>query len=235
MVKTIIQNEIVFICEHDGEIEREFKNELSKFFFKTGLNIRAYLALTKYQDVKEYSVALCLVIDKVHNELILKQYKKIFRSKFSSEEYLDILFIDKNQESDLRTICCPFYTSENFQVNHPDFYLLSSEGYGLDKIIRNCFKRKKLYGLNPDGYLLCDIDPVIVGQAFNLGDRDIKQVIIASRHKKFSLFPIIDWPCYVHIARSLISPENLNHREDSDMDLIAWAELYEKKEDINMN
>jgi len=42
------------------------------------------------------------------------------------------------------------YISPNFQIDIPDFYLISSESYML-KEPRACFKRKRLQGVNPAG------------------------------------------------------------------------------------
>jgi hypothetical protein len=70
-----------------------------------------------------------------------------------------------------------------------DFYLASSEGYGMESP-RRCKPIKRLRAENRDDYLLIIIDPPLNGQRFGPGDCDIDQVIVATRHAGQSLFPI---------------------------------------------
>ena len=121
-------------------------------------------------------------------------------------------------------------TNINLQNKYPDFYLFSSEGYKLNDVFRACFKRKKLLGPHPDGYLLCDIDPPLIGQPFGLGSQDINKLILSVRHKGLSLHSIAKWPVYVNVARPLIANiENNENIKESDVELIGLAELYENK------
>jgi hypothetical protein len=109
----------------------------------------------------------------------------------------------------------------------PDFYLASSEGYNLEEP-RRCFSIKRLRGPHRDDYLLVRIDPPIIGQPYGLGGQDIEKVIVATRFKGDSIFPITEWPVYVHVARFLSGdPEEYDFIHMSDLEEIAWAELYE--------
>jgi hypothetical protein len=113
----------------------------------------------------------------------------------------------------------------------PDFYLASSEGYNLAEP-RKCFRIKRLRGDARDDYLLIHIDPPIIGQQYGLGGKDISEVIVATRHKGDSLFPITNWPVFVHVARTL--SEHSEEREvlhDGEFEEIAWAELYPTEAD----
>jgi hypothetical protein len=228
-----IKNKIIFLGEQDGSPEQGFKNELIRMFLISGKCVRAYLGVMRYGNETNAHVALCLKTNG-NDENLLKNCANIFKSTFSSNEHLDILFLSDEQELVLREVCCPFYTSSAFQIQYPDFYLTSSEGYNLNNIVINCFKRKRLYGKLPDGYMLCDINPSILGQSYGLGNQDINQIVIASRHKGFSLFPISEWPCYVHVARLLNNLEATMYLQDSDIQLIAWGELFKRKEDVNL-
>jgi hypothetical protein len=112
----------------------------------------------------------------------------------------------------------------------PDFYLASSEGYDLEGP-RRCFQIKRLRGDVRDDYLLIHIDPPILGQKYGLGEKDICELIVATRHEGTSLFPIVDWPVYVHVARVLVdSPEEREVLHNIEFEEIAWAELYETEE-----
>lgn len=106
-----------------------------------------------------------------------------------------------------------------------DCYLTSSEGYGLETP-RRCVPIRRLRGQVRDDYLLAFIDPPIIGQSYGLGSRDIDQVILATRHQGASLFPIVNWPVYVHVAYLLLSPKGNSVINDDEIKLIAWAELY---------
>lgn len=108
----------------------------------------------------------------------------------------------------------------------PDFYLASSEGYGLD-LPRACYRSKRLHGASRDDYLLIRLEPPIPGQPYGLGDRAITDVVIATRYVGSSLFPIGEWPVAVHVARLLVADsEGLEPLADSDLEEIGWAELY---------
>jgi hypothetical protein len=107
-----------------------------------------------------------------------------------------------------------------------DFFLASSEGYGLEQP-RSCKRVKRLSSDTRDDLLLVKIAPPLIGQAYGLGARDIDTLIIATRHKGVSLFPIKEWPVFVHVARLLIdNPEERDRVHDDEFKLIAWAELY---------
>lgn len=110
-----------------------------------------------------------------------------------------------------------------------DFYMASSEGYGLESP-RRCRRIERLKGEDRDDYLLIGIDPPLNGQEFGLGGRDLDQVVIATRHQGESLFPIRRWPVYVHVARLLVPYERQEIVRNSEMEPIAWAELYATEE-----
>ena len=110
------------------------------------------------------------------------------------------------------------------------FYLVSSEGYGLEDP-RHCLPVRRLQGERRDDYLLVRISPPILGQNFGLGGQDIEEVILATRHQGESLFSISRWPVYVHVARLLDSPPDMDTIRDGEMELIGWAELYPTEAD----
>lgn len=111
-------------------------------------------------------------------------------------------------------------------MREPDFYLVSSEGFHLEEP-RKCTRVKRMRSDTRSDLLLVEIDPPIIGQHFGLGDEDIHAVLIATRHEGESLFPIANWPVYVHVGRLLV--KDASNRElvhDSEFDVFAWAELY---------
>lgn len=113
----------------------------------------------------------------------------------------------------------------------PDFYLASSEGYGLDDP-RRCWRLKRLAGPSRDDFLLIKIDPPLPGQKYGLGSRDLDVVLVATRHEGASLFPINEWPLFVHVARPLIGDaQQRSSLHEEEFESIAWAELYPSEED----
>ncbi|HEX5054994.1 MAG TPA: hypothetical protein VFX02_00705, partial [Gammaproteobacteria bacterium] len=180
----------------------------------------------EHNNEKDFNVALCIALESERgDEKLVNDIASIFRRMFGSHEHLDVLFINEGQEVQLRKVCCPFFSSKRF--NHPDFYLTSSEGYGLEEI-RACYKGRRLMDGHPDGYMICEIDPPIAGQSYGLGEQNISKVIIASRHSGYSLFVIREWPAYVHVARLVVGiPDNNFFIAKNDIVSIGWGELYE--------
>jgi hypothetical protein len=119
-------------------------------------------------------------------------------------------------------------------MHNPDFFLASSEGYRLTEP-RSCKRIKRVRSDNRDDLLLVKVEPPLIGQLYGLGGRDIDTLLIASRHKGHSLFPIRKWPVFVHVARLLIeNPEQREQIHDDEFESIAWAELYRTKEDARV-
>ena len=232
MIRAIEKENLQFLREQNGEIECKFKSAIFSFFHGKITQVRAYLARVAYENEKnKFNVALCFRSEN-NQKFLLENSTRIFKNIFGVKEHLDIIFIDEFEERKLREVSCPFYTSEGYQFTSTDFYLISSEGYDL-QMVRKCYKKKKLIGENLDGYLLCDITPSLFGQKFGLGEAKISQLILASRHKDHSLFPIKEWPAYVHVARPVVGNiEDIFFINESDIELIGWGEIYKDKNDI---
>jgi hypothetical protein len=119
-------------------------------------------------------------------------------------------------------------------MDNPDFFLASSEGYRLTEP-RSCMRIKRVRSDSRDDLLLVKVEPPLIGQLYGLGGRDIDTLLIATRHKGDSLFPIRKWPVFVHVARLLIeNPERREQIHDNEFESIAWAELYRTKEDARV-
>ena len=112
-------------------------------------------------------------------------------------------------------------------MDNPNFFLASSEGYRLEEP-RSCKRVKRLRSDTRDDLLLVKIEPPLIGQPYGLGGKDIDILIVSTRHKGDSLFPIKEWPVFVHVARLLIdNPEKREKIRDDEFESIAWAELYQ--------
>ena len=119
-------------------------------------------------------------------------------------------------------------------MDNPDFFLASTEGYRLEEP-RSCKCIKRVRSDNRDDLLLVNIEPPLIGQLYGLGDRDIDTLLLATRHKGESLFPIDKWPVFVYVARLFIdNPQQRDQVHDNEFELIAWAELYRTKADARI-
>jgi hypothetical protein len=95
-------------------------------------------------------------------------------------------------------------------MDEPDFNLASSEGYRLENP-RGCKCIKRVRSDGRDDLLLIRVNPPLTGQPYRLGARDMDTLLVATRYEGDSLFPIKEWPVFVHVARLLI--ENPEERE----------------------
>ena len=118
-------------------------------------------------------------------------------------------------------------------IRQPDFFLASTEGYNMERP-RKCMRVKRLYGEHRDDYLLIRISPPLPGQ--HDGEAGIDLVIVATRHKGATLFPITTWPVYVHVAVPIgIDPLTATRVAKDQLVNIAWAELYRTAYDAFKN
>ena len=100
---------------------------------------------------------------------------------------------------------------------------------------RQCWRIKRVATDQRDDLLLVKMNPLLIGQKFGLGEQDIDKIVLAPRHVRASLFPINEWPVFVHVARSLVdNPESFLRFGQADLESIAWAELYKTEEDARI-
>ena len=111
----------------------------------------------------------------------------------------------------------------------PDLYLSSTDTYGLETPRRVRGIKRIAIGQRDDA-LLAEIDPPIAAGTSKESNTSI--VILAARHKGCGLFPVTEWPLSVHVAKALVeNVQGRDHLELTDVQTIAWAELYETEQD----
>jgi hypothetical protein len=104
-----LEQNVDFLREQDGAVERELKSELCCCFRTRGDVERAYLAVVHYIGKNTSDIALCLVA-KPGTELgIVREVGAVFSRMFNSNEHLDILFANESQEQRLLELCKPFF------------------------------------------------------------------------------------------------------------------------------
>ena len=110
--------------------------------------------------------------------------------------------------------------------DNPDFYLASSEGYGLE-LPRKCWRLRPLTLLGRNDLLLVRVAPPIIYRDPAVGERVTEHVVLAARHQGYSIASIQEWPFYVHVVRlnrPNVPPDGQLALED--VETISWAELY---------
>jgi hypothetical protein len=88
-----------------------------------------------------------------------------------------------------------------------------------------------LGGRRGDDYLLVEIDPPLIGQRFGRGAEDVNLLVLATRHAGQSLFPVSEWPLYVHVALARRDLTGAATVAEEDLQLIGWGEIYRTEED----
>ena len=111
------------------------------------------------------------------------------------------------------------------KVDHqvvPDFFLASSEGYGLEQP-RACYRVQRVGGRRPaDDYLIVDVEPPVDSR----GSVSLSRVVLATRHDGETLFPISEWPIAVHVAKIVTDSTGREELSPTDLKSVGWAELY---------
>lgn len=108
----------------------------------------------------------------------------------------------------------------------PSFYLASAESRPT-LAPRECFIEERLAVEGRDDYLRVRIEPPIIGQPYGLGDKDIEDVVLATRYADTTLHPISEWPMTVFVCR--IINDKIRHSGKAsakDLEVILIGELY---------
>jgi hypothetical protein len=107
-------NRVRFLGEQDGTAERELKLKLKELFTKQIKIKEAYLVRVVYNEMAEWSVALCLTGSPDQASLI--QIQHLFQQMFRSNEHLDVLVLSLAQEQEVKNVAKPFFSSSIPQV-----------------------------------------------------------------------------------------------------------------------
>jgi hypothetical protein len=116
----------------------------------------------------------------------------------------------------------------------PDFFISAAGEYEPLAAPRACWQKARLRDEVRDDHMLIEIEPALDGQRFGLGSADITSLIISSRHRGQTLFPISEWPSYVYVARVLDNAvlSSATFARDQ-VELIAWGMLFRTREEAD--
>lgn len=116
-------------------------------------------------------------------------------------------------------------------AENPDF-VLCTEGRDELSYPRACWRRKRLRDVFRNDYLVVDIEPPIIGQRYGLGDKEITQLILATRHQGVTLFPVTEWPAHVYVCRilddAILSQDVF---ESHQVEMITWGIIFRSLSD----
>lgn len=113
-----------------------------------------------------------------------------------------------------------------------DFYLASSEGYGLAEP-RGCYKMAQLRSQSRDDLLLVRIVPGLDISGLDVNSFLVDKVILSTKFHGETLSPIKKWPVhvYVDLLLDLELKVGTTDIDDKNRKLIAWAQIYKTYED----
>ena len=118
-------------------------------------------------------------------------------------------------------------------MSTPDFYLASTDSKILEEP-RRCWQVKRVTAGRRHDLLMARIDPPLPPLEYR-DNLTINLVLLATRHRGASLFPINEWPVYVHVARPLVdNPESRDKFLEGEFTSMLWGELYRTEHDARI-
>ncbi|HOW80661.1 MAG TPA: hypothetical protein PK406_14545 [Verrucomicrobiota bacterium] len=92
---------------------------------------------------------------------------------------------------------------------------------------RACFVKGRLHNSTRNDYALVEIEPPLSGQGFGILGQDIICLLLSTKIKGETLFPIQQWPSPVYVARILDESilETLSFKANQ-VEVIAWGFVY---------
>ena len=109
----------------------------------------------------------------------------------------------------------------------PDFVLDPTDTGDL-RLLRHCWKVRRLGDEIRDDYLLVRVAPPFEGKEYGRrSDETIDHVLLCTRHRGHSLFPVREWPEHVYVATVDLGvlAEATSFRSNQ-ATLIAWGLIY---------
>lgn len=107
------------------------------------------------------------------------------------------------------------------------YYLSSLDSYIFEEV-RECIIRKKIVLNNGRQLLTTTINPPVIIQ-----NKDIDKISLINRYEDESLFPILEFPCFVNVLVDMKSHfDNIDWEKAKmyDFQFVAVCELYKSRE-----
>ena len=103
-----VEPTVRFLGGQEGQAALELKSALLPRLQSYPVR-RAYLAQVDFGDGSSPSVALCLSAEE--SKTIVKAVQEEVRRLFHSSQHLDICFLSEQQETEVSSVCQPFYVA----------------------------------------------------------------------------------------------------------------------------
>jgi hypothetical protein len=116
----------------------------------------------------------------------------------------------------------------------PDFFMSTAGETEALANPRACWVKSRLRNQVHDGHMLIEVEPSLIGQRYDLGSRDITNLILSPKWVSLSLFPVTQWPCPVYVARILDDAITESGAfTPSQVELIAWGSIFRTLEEAS--
>jgi len=191
--------------DQDGQPEKELKNALVPLLARASGIRKAALA----RIVSGSRPDVALILSGPDNPTLASESGTVFKERFATGEYLTIAFVPSSQEREVLSKCTAFYASANVS----DWFLASTEGYGLD-VPRACAIFRFYQWDNGREAAQVRLDPPM--NVSLVADHIPRQALLITR-----LFGVTFQdrpPIAVHVADMRLGTDNPQS--------IAWGELY---------
>ena len=100
---------MTFLSERDGPIERVLKKNLSDLLATHTTVRKVYLARAHYDGSAAPTVCLALKVWGGVAPKLVREIGAIFARQFARDAHLDILALNAKQETQIDSVCKPFY------------------------------------------------------------------------------------------------------------------------------
>jgi len=109
----------------------------------------------------------------------------------------------------------------------PDFFLSCAGEFEPLSEPRGCWEKARLRDHLRDDHMLILIDPPLDGRDLDLGPTVISELVISSKYRGQTLYPISEWPSFVYVSR-LLDDEPLTSLfiKPEQIELVAWGMIF---------
>ena len=100
-----------FLGEQDGPNEREIKDQWVAVLAQTVDVKKAFLVRTIAGSDGSPNVMLCIFPSIADPHALVQKLADLFRAKFDTDTFVDIVFLNSAQEADVSRVAKPFYSA----------------------------------------------------------------------------------------------------------------------------
>lgn len=102
-------HDVIFVGEQDGPGERCLKQSLADLFAPHTTVRQAFLARARYGDAEPTTICLALSVWGGVDDSLAREIGAAFARLFDRSVLLDILALSSQQETQINSVCKPFY------------------------------------------------------------------------------------------------------------------------------